>query len=77
MAFKNFVVLLSVFAVATATGQLVGGASDAEKNDPEILKMLDFAMNEFNKMSNNMYRFMPASVKEATKQVCVVTCLFN
>ena len=76
MAVKRFILFLSFFTLARATGQLVGGIADTGKDDPEIRNVIDYAMNEFNKLSNNMYRFMPSSVEEATKQVCIQTFVY-
>ena len=72
MAVKILVAFLTLFAVSKASDQLVGGISEAGRNDPQVLEALDFAMNEFNKMSNNFYRFLPSSITEATKQVCTL-----
>lgn len=48
---------------------LVGGIEERKTDDPEVLDALDFAMNEFNAMQNNMYRLMATKVEDATFQV--------
>lgn len=79
MDVKTFVVLFGLMALGRTSGKFVGGISEADKRDPEVLEALGFAMDEFNKMSNNLYRSMPSEVTEATKQLvagekyCIVT----
>lgn len=48
-----------------------GEVKEAMPDDPEIKKALNFAMDQLNKMSNNMYRYMAFETLDATKQVIV------
>jgi len=50
---------------------LVGGIQERKTDDPEVLDALDFAMNEFNAMQNNLYRLMATKVSDATFQVSI------
>ena len=54
---------------------LAGGIQDRKPDDPDVLDALDFAMNEFNAMQNNLYRLMSTKVKDATVQVKTQLCL--
>ena len=67
----NFILLIfAIFSIsASSESSLLGGIEDVDKNDPDVLDSLDFAINSLNRMSNNMYRYMSAEVTDATKQV--------
>lgn len=62
---------LGVILVPSCLGSdaLAGGIQERKHDDPDVLDALDFAMNEFNAMQNNMYRLMPTKVRDATVQV--------
>ena len=62
-----FLIFLSVILVPCCLGS--GGIEERKTDDPQVLEALDFAMNEFNAMQNNMYRFMATKVEDATFQV--------
>ncbi|XP_068746743.1 cathepsin L-like [Montipora capricornis] len=65
-----FVVLLSILAPSSLRSEkIVGGIEDRKHDDPDVLNALDFAMNEFNAMQNNMYRMMATKVEDATFQL--------
>ena len=65
-----FVFLLAVVAPPYLRSEaLAGGIEERKPNDPDVLDSLDFAMNEFNAMQNNLYRMMATKVKDATSQV--------
>lgn len=65
-----FVFLLAVIAPPYLQSEAtVGGIEERNPNDPDVLDTLDFAMNEFNAMQNNLYRMMATKVKDATSQV--------
>ena len=62
---------LGVILVSSCLGSdaLAGGIEEKKHDDPDVLDALDFAMNEFNAMQNNMYRLMSTKVSDATVQV--------
>ena len=62
---------LGIILVSSCLGSdsLVGGIEERKHDDKDVLDSLDFAMNEFNAMQNNMYRLMPTKVSDATMQV--------
>ena len=62
---------LGIILVSSCLGSdsLVGGIKERKHDDKDVLDSLDFAMNEFNAMQNNMYRLMPTKVSDATMQV--------
>ena len=62
---------LGIILVSSCLGSdsLVGGIEERKHDDKDVLDALDFAMNEFNAMQNNMYRLMPTKVSDATMQV--------
>lgn len=62
---------LGIILVSACLGSdsLVGGIEERKHDDKDVLDALDFAMNEFNAMQNNMYRLMPTKVSDATMQV--------
>lgn len=72
---------LGIIFISSCLGSdaLAGGIEERKHDDPDVLDALDFAMNEFNAMQNNMYRLMPTKVSDATIQVvagqkfCIVT----
>ena len=65
-----FVFLLAVIAPPYLQSEAsAGGIEERKLNDPDVLDTLDFAMNEFNAMQNNLYRMMATKVKDATSQV--------
>ncbi len=72
-----FVVFLAAILVPSCLGSdgLLGGIEERKPDDPEVLDALDFAMNEFNAMQNNLYRLMPTKVSDATVQVRAKLCL--
>lgn len=74
MAF--FLVFLGVFLLPSCLGSdsLLGGIEERKHDDPEVLDALDFAMNEFNAMQNNLYRLMATKVSDATVQVRKQLC---
>ncbi|TFJ95311.1 enoyl-CoA hydratase [Platysternon megacephalum] len=49
--------------------RLLGGLMDAEENDEGVQRALRFAMSEYNKASNDMYRSRVAELLQARKQV--------
>lgn len=59
-----FCLILCIPAVLS-TGEVKQVTSD----NPGIKKALGFAMDELNKMSNNMFRYMAIETLDATKQV--------
>jgi len=63
------VVLFCVFFCAFASSMLLGGKEEVDKNDPELLKALSYAMDLYNQRSNNLYREMATEIEDATKQV--------
>ena len=70
MALCIFVLLVAIFAPSClGSDALVGGIQERKTDDPEVLDALDFAMNEFNAMQNNMFRFMATDVRDASFQV--------
>lgn len=62
---------LGIILVSSCLGSdsLVGGIEERKHDDKDVLDSLDFAMNEFNAMQNNMYRLMPTKVSDSTMQV--------
>ena len=62
---------LGIILVSSCLGSdsLVGGIEERKHDDKDVLDALDFAMNEFNAMQNNMYRLMPTKVSDSTMQV--------
>lgn len=62
---------LGIIFISSCLGSdaLAGGIEERKRDDPDVLDVLDFAMNEFNAMQNNMYRLMPTKVSDATVQV--------
>ena len=62
---------LGIILISSCLGSdaLAGGIEERKHDDPDVLDALDFAMNEFNAMQNNMYRLMPTKVNDATVQV--------
>ena len=66
-----FLAFLAVILAPSCLGSdaLAGGIQERKSDDPEVLDALDFAMNEFNAMQNNMYRLMATKVEDATFQV--------
>lgn len=62
---------LGIILVSSCLGSdfLAGGIEERKRDDKDVLDALDFAMNEFNAMQNNMYRLMPTKVSDATMQV--------
>ena len=68
-----FLIFLIVILVPCCLGS--GGIEERKTDDPQVLEALDFAMNEFNAMQNNMYRFMATKVEDATFQVSFLTFL--
>ena len=62
---------LGIILISSCLGSdaLAGGIEERKYDDPYVLDALDFAMNEFNAMQNNMYRLMPTKVSDATVQV--------
>lgn len=65
-----FVFLLAVIAPPYLQSEAsTGGIEERKPNDPDVLDTLDFAMNEFNAMQNNLYRMMATKVKDATSQL--------
>lgn len=59
-----FCLILCIPAVLS-TGEVKQVTSD----DTGVKKALGFAMDELNKMSNNMFRYMAIETLDATKQV--------
>ena len=59
-----FCLILCIPAVLS-TGEVKQVTSD----DTGVKKALGFAMDELNKMSNNMFRYMALETLDATKQV--------
>jgi len=67
-----FVFLCAILASSCLGSEaLVGGIQERRTDDPEVLDALDFAMNEFNAMQNNLYRLMATKVSDATFQVSI------
>ena len=48
---------------------LKGEILNLKADDPGVVDALDFAMDEFNAMGNDLYRYMSTKVEEATVQV--------
>lgn len=73
----TILVFLCVILVPCCLGSdsLAGGIQERKTDDPDVLDALDYAMNEFNAMQNNMYRLMPTKVMDATTQVKTQLCL--
>ena len=69
MALSLFFFALMLVPCFLGSDALVGGIEERKTDDPEVLDALDFAMNEFNAMQNNMYRLMATKVEDATFQV--------
>lgn len=69
-----FLVFLGVILLPSCLGSdaLAGGIEERKHDDPDVLDALDFAMNEFNAMQNNLYRLMATKVSDATVQVSFV-----
>lgn len=49
--------------------RLVGGIMDADGDDVDVQRMLDFAVREYNKMSNDKYLHRAMTIVSARKQV--------
>lgn len=66
-----FIFFLGVVLVPSCLGSdaLSGGIEERKTDDPEVLDALDFAMNKFNAMQNNLFRLMATKVSDATVQV--------
>lgn len=69
MALSLFFFSLVLVSSFFGSDALVGEIEERKTDDPEVLDALDFAMNEFNAMQNNMYRLMATKVEDATFQV--------
>ena len=69
MALSLFFFSLVLVPSFFGSDALVGEIEERKTDDPEVLDALDFAMNEFNAMQNNMYRLMATKVEDATFQV--------
>ena len=54
---------------------LKGEMLNLKADDPDVVDALDFAMNEFNAMRNNLYRLISTKVEDATVQVKTQLCL--
>ena len=54
---------------------LKGEILNLKPDDSGVLDALDFAMNEFNYMGNNFYRYMSTKIEDATMQVKTQLCL--
>ena len=65
MEFGTVFCLILCIPAALSTGEVKQVTSD----NPGIKKALGFAMDELNKMSNNMFRYMALETLDATKQV--------
>ncbi|XP_013920405.1 PREDICTED: cystatin-2-like [Thamnophis sirtalis] len=50
-------------------GRLVGGLMDASPEEPDVSSALQFAMNEYNRGSNDMYHSRVSEVVQAQKQI--------
>ncbi|XP_051507941.1 cystatin C (amyloid angiopathy and cerebral hemorrhage) [Myxocyprinus asiaticus] len=63
--------IVPVFAVilAVASGGLVGGPMDADKNDEGVQKALQFAVAQYNRMSNDAYLRQVSEVIKVQRQV--------
>ncbi|XP_075781858.1 LOW QUALITY PROTEIN: cystatin-C [Pelodiscus sinensis] len=68
--------LLLVLALAAGAAlakerlpRLLGGLQAAEENDAGVQRALRFAMSEYNKASNDVYRSAVAEVLQARKQI--------
>lgn len=62
-------VFFCVVSFAIATSVILGGVEEVDKNDPELLKAVSYAMDMYNQRSNNLYREMATEIVDATKQV--------
>lgn len=51
------------------TPRLVGGPLEADGNSEDVRRMLDFAVREYNKMSNDRFLHRPMALVRARKQV--------
>ncbi len=63
-----FLTVLLTCSVSLSQGNLLGGATDADKSDLVVQAAVQFAETEYNKKSNSMY-YMRAEIIKAKKQV--------
>ena len=78
---QNMVLLsafLGIILISSCLGSdaLAGGIEEKKHDDLDVLDALDFAMNEFNAMQNNMHRLMPTKVSDAKVHVRIQFYLF-
>ncbi|XP_063297390.1 cystatin-like [Pelobates fuscus] len=66
-----FGILALVSAAAAATGQsrLVGAPIEASENDEDVQRALVFAVNEYNKGTNDMFVSRVAKINHVEKQI--------
>lgn len=63
------VLLLSCICNQALGSRLLGGREDASPEEPGVREALQFAMNEYNRGSNDMYHSRVSEVVQAQKQV--------
>uniref|UniRef100_A0A0K8S1H3 Cystatin-like protein n=1 Tax=Crotalus horridus TaxID=35024 RepID=A0A0K8S1H3_CROHD len=61
--------LLSCICKEALGTRLLGGRENASPEEPGVAKALQFAMNEYNRGSNDMYSSRVSEVVEAQKQI--------
>lgn len=57
--------------LASASTSLLGGPIDVDINTPEVQDALNFAVDELNKQSNDVYVSKVTKVIKAQSQVCL------
>ncbi|KAL7984631.1 hypothetical protein Chor_003201 [Crotalus horridus] len=67
--------LLSCICKEALGTRLLGGRENASPEEPGVAKALQFAMNEYNRGSNDMYSSRVSEVVEAQKQVAVAVLI--
>lgn len=63
------VLLLSCICKQALGIRLLGGRENASPEEPDVRRALEFAMNEYNRGSNDMYHSRVSEVVEVQKQV--------
>ncbi|ETE66625.1 Cystatin-C, partial [Ophiophagus hannah] len=63
------VLLLSCICKQALATRLLGGRENASPEEPDVQAALQFAMNEYNRRSNDMYASRVSEVVEVQKQI--------
>uniref|UniRef100_A0A0B8RR58 Cystatin n=1 Tax=Philothamnus irregularis TaxID=1899461 RepID=A0A0B8RR58_9SAUR len=63
------VLLLSCICKQALGTRLLGGRQNASPEEPDVRRALQFAMNEYNRGSNDMYNSRVSEVVEVQKQI--------